>query len=99
MKSITSLIRSQHRQLSIIISLPMILMSVTGIISPILELFQFASAAEFVRQVHSGKIFFGSAYSIYTVLSGLGLLGLIYTGLSMLVKPFSQFKSTKRVRS
>lgn len=84
MASIGSVFRKYHRQLSIILSLPLILMAITGTISPILEALRFESAAEFVRKVHSGKIFFGTAYLIYAVLSGLGLLGLLVTGLSML---------------
>lgn len=70
-------------------------MAITGTISPILEVLHFERAAEFVRKVHSGKIFFGSAYIIYAVLSGLGLLGLLVTGLSML-RLFGRPKSLKK---
>ena len=94
MASIVSEFRKYHRQLSLIVFLPVMLMALTGTISPILETFHFENAAELVRKVHSGRIFFGSAYFIYTVLCGLGLLGLLVTGLSML-KLFGRPKSLK----
>lgn len=94
MARITSVFRKYHRQLSLIVSLPLILITLTGTISPILEVLHLESAAELVRKVHSGRIFFGSAYLIYAVLSGLGLLGLLITGLSML-RLFDRSKSLK----
>lgn len=76
--------RKYHRLLSAIVFLPLVLMSLTGTISPILDALQFHQATALVRQIHSGKIFFGSAYLIYAVPSGLGLLGLLVTGLNLL---------------
>ena len=84
MAKIINVFRKYHRQLSIILFLPLGLMTITGTISPILEALQLEAATQFVRKVHSGRIFFGSAYLIYAVLNGLGLLGLLVTGLSML---------------
>ena len=76
-------LRKHHRFLSMIVLLPVSLIVLTGILAPILELFHFERAAAFVRQVHSGKLFLGSAYPIYAVSSGLGLLGLLITGLGI----------------
>jgi uncharacterized iron-regulated membrane protein len=76
--------RKNHHRLSIIVYIPLILMTLTGMTSPILEALQLTNAAQFVRQVHSGRIFLGSAYLIYTGLTALGLLGLLVTGFRML---------------
>lgn len=94
MARILSTFRKHHRQLSIIVSLPLILMALTGTISPILEALHLERETELVRKVHSGRIFFGSAYLIYAVLNGLGLLGLLVTGLSML-RLFGRRKNLK----
>ena len=98
MVSIISVFRKYHRQLSIILFLPLGLMTLTGTISPILEALHLESATEFVRKVHSGRIFFGSAYLIYAVLNGVGLLGLLVTGVSML-RLFSRPKIKKHSSS
>ncbi|MHC5935782.1 hypothetical protein [Nostoc sp.] len=81
------IIRKYHRLLSIVIFIPLILMTITGTISPILQVLQLESAADFVRKLYSGRLFFGSAYFIYTFISGLGLLGLLITGLDLLKLP------------
>jgi uncharacterized iron-regulated membrane protein len=91
MATISSLFRKYHRQLSIMVSFPLLLMAVTGTISPILEEMHFNTAVKFIRRIHSGKIFFGSGYVVYSALSGLALLGLLVTGFSML-RPFNRRK-------
>lgn len=98
MASITSLLRKYHRQLAIITAFPIILLTVTGFASPILEALGLRSIAEAVRRVHSGKIFFGTGYFLYTTMSGLGLLGLLVTGLSI-TRPFSPRHRVLRVKA
>ncbi len=84
MASRESMFRKHHRKIAIIVSFPLILIALTGLLSPVLEALNFNGVAEWVRQVHSGKILLGSAYLIYTSLTALGLLWLLLTGLSML---------------
>lgn len=81
MASIGSAFRKYHRQLSIIFSLPLIFITLTGIVEPILKELHFKEAAEFMLEIHSGEIL--GTEIIYSVLCGLGLLGLLVTGLSM----------------
>jgi threonine/homoserine/homoserine lactone efflux protein len=84
MASRESMFRRHHRKLAVLVSLPLMLMAITGLVSPLLEALNFQSAAELVRRVHSGKILLGSAYIIYTGLTAVGLLWLLFTGLQML---------------
>ncbi|GFE68548.1 hypothetical protein [Chroococcus sp. FPU101] len=79
-----STFRKHHRKLAVIVSFPLMMMAITGLISPALEALNYQGAAELVRQIHSGKIILGSAYLIYTGLTALGLLWLLFTGLNML---------------
>lgn len=81
MNKLFSLFRKYHRQLSIITLLPMILVTITGIVIPILEELHFEKAASFMAKLHTGQVF-GSDL-IYCVLIGSGLLGLIVTGVTM----------------
>ena len=81
MNRVFSLFRKYHRQLSIVTLLPMILVTITGIVIPILEELHFPQAASLMAKLHTGRIF-GSDL-IYCVLIGLGLLGLIVTGVTM----------------
>ncbi len=76
-----TLFRKYHRQLSILTLLPIFLITVTGIAIPIADELKFEGLAKFMTQVHSGA-FFGSDLA-YSVLSGLGLLGLLVTGVTM----------------
>lgn len=95
MANVSSLFRKYHRQLSIMVSLPLMLMALTGTVSPILEEMHFDTAVKLIRKIHSGKIFFGSGYVVYSALSGLALLGLLVTGFSML-RMFNGRKNLKR---
>ena len=80
MRNINSLFRNYHRLLSILTLLPIFLITVTGIAIPISEELKIEGLAEFMTKVHSGAIF-GSDF-VYSVLVGLGLLGLLITGIS-----------------
>lgn len=78
---VSSLFRKYHRQLSILTLLPIFLITVTGIVIPIAEELGNEELAEFMTKLHSGNVF-GSDL-VYSVLAGLGLLGLLVTGLTM----------------
>lgn len=78
---IGSLFRKYHRQLSILTLLPIFLIAVTGIAIPVFEELGIEGLPEFMTKVHSGAVF-GSDL-VYSVLSGLGLLGLLVTGVTM----------------
>ncbi|NJR65032.1 MAG: peptidase [Leptolyngbyaceae cyanobacterium CRU_2_3] len=74
--------RRYHRQISVMMCIPLALTIITGIAYPILaEWFAFSDMAGLMLQIHSGRIL--GLESIYPVLNGLGLAGLLITGLSM----------------
>ena len=76
-----SFFRKYHRQISILTLLPIFLITVTGIVIPIADELGNKELAEFITKLHSGSIF-GSDL-VYSVLAGLGLLGLLVTGITM----------------
>ena len=74
--------RKFHRLIAITVCLPLIVTAVTGVATTIaLEWFHQEELGGFLIKVHTGEIF-GLA-AIYPILNGLGLIGLIVTGLSM----------------
>lgn len=76
------LFRKYHRSLAIILSLPILLTIITGIGYTIFdEWFEQENIAEFMLQIHTMKIL--HLEKIYPLLNGLGLIGLLITGLSM----------------
>jgi hypothetical protein len=78
-----TIFRKYHRVLSILVCLPLAVMALTGTISPILEALQLEQATALIRRIHSGRIVLGSTYPVYTGVTGLALLGLLATGLSL----------------
>jgi len=76
---INVLLRKYHRQLSIVTLLPITLIALTGTSIPIIEKLGFFEATNFMIKVHTGKIFGLDLF--YSVACGLGLLGLIITGI------------------
>ncbi|MFB2839389.1 peptidase [Floridanema evergladense] len=74
--------RKYHRQIAIATSLPLILTVITGVVYTILfEWFQEEEISRFLMGIHTMKII--HLDKIYPVLNGLGLIGLLVTGLSM----------------
>jgi uncharacterized iron-regulated membrane protein len=74
--------RKYHRQLAIAVSLPLILTVITGMGYSIFdEWFGQEKIAEFLLEIHTFEIL--GLEKIYPVLNGLGLVGLLVTGLSM----------------
>ncbi|MBZ8180651.1 MAG: peptidase [Oscillatoria sp. PMC 1051.18] len=76
------LFRKYHRLLGIIISLPLLLTIITGISYSIFdELLGQGEIGHLMLEIHTMEII--HLEIIYPLLNGLGLLGLLVTGLSM----------------
>ena len=91
-RSISSFFRKYHRQLAILTLLPILLVTLTGMMIPIFEELHLEGLPELMTKVHSGAVF-GSDL-VYSVLVGLGLLGLIVTGFTMTgLMPGKRFSS------
>jgi hypothetical protein len=74
--------RRYHRIIAIALFLPLLLTVITGLIVTVLgEWLDQKNLAEFVLRVHTLEIF--HLEGIYPILTGLGLLGLLITGLTM----------------
>jgi hypothetical protein len=75
--------RRYHRILAIVISIPLTLTVLTGMIATIVREWPIATglSSNFLLSIHTGEIFHLQA--IYPILNGLGLIGLLATGLSM----------------
>ncbi|MGQ4650176.1 peptidase [Lyngbya aestuarii] len=74
--------RKYHRMLAIAVCLPLILTVITGMGYTIFDEWLGQDAiAEFLMRIHTFKIL--GLETIYPLLNGLGLLGLLVTGLSM----------------
>ncbi|MGL5508044.1 MAG: peptidase [Microcoleaceae cyanobacterium] len=76
--------RKYHRWLALIVSLPLILIVLSGILVTIAEEWpiDLGLPRGLLLRLHTGKIFHLEA--IYPIFSGLGLVGLLVTGISML---------------
>ncbi|GET41019.1 peptidase [Microseira wollei] len=74
--------RKYHRQIAIAVCLPLLLTAFTGLGYNILdEWFHQEELAELLLSIHTMKIL--HLEEIYPLLNGLGLVGLLITGLSM----------------
>ena len=74
--------RKYHRQLAVIVFLPLLLTVITGVAYSILhELLGLNELAEIVLKLHNGEII--GLEKIYPLLNGLGLIGMLITGISM----------------
>lgn len=89
------LFRKYHRILAIILALPLLLTIVTGMAVTMVGEWglQFGVSRSLLLRIHSGEIFGFEAF--YPILDGLGLLGLLVTGLTMT----GLFRRGKRSRS
>ncbi|MDZ8055676.1 MAG: peptidase [Aulosira sp. ZfuVER01] len=87
--------RKYHRTIAIAIFLPLTVSIVTGISMTLTDQwFHQPELTGFILKIHTGEIF-GLA-GIYPILHGLGLIGLIVTGLS-LTGLFSQLYKPRKV--
>lgn len=76
------LFRKYHRTLAIILSLPILLTIITGIGYTIFdELLGLGQIGHLILEIHTMEIL--HLEKIYPLLNGLGLIGLLVTGLSM----------------
>ncbi|MBW4442723.1 MAG: peptidase [Plectolyngbya sp. WJT66-NPBG17] len=75
--------RKYHRWLSLIVALPLLLTVITGMATTIEREWKLdlGVSSRILLKIHTGEIFHLEA--IYPILDGLGLLGLLVTGLSM----------------
>jgi hypothetical protein len=75
--------RKYHRMIATIISLPLAVTVLTGMATTMVEQWSFnlGISRSLILQIHTGKIFHLEA--IYPILNGLGLIGLLVTGLTM----------------
>ncbi len=75
--------RKYHRILALIVALPVTLTVLTGMAATIVREWPIATgiSSSMLMKIHTGEIFHLEA--IYPILNGLGLIGLLVTGLSM----------------
>ncbi|MBW4516205.1 MAG: peptidase [Timaviella obliquedivisa GSE-PSE-MK23-08B] len=75
--------RKYHRTLSVIVALPLILTTVTGMLVTMVAEWNFnlGISRNFLLGLHSGELF--HLGGIYPILNGLGLAIMLITGLSM----------------
>ncbi len=75
--------RKFHRTIGIIVCLPLILTVLTGILASIIESWPINTGLPrgLMLKIHTGEILHLQA--VYPILNGLGLLGLLVTGMSM----------------
>ncbi|AFY90987.1 hypothetical protein [Chroococcidiopsis thermalis] len=87
--------RRYHRILAIAISIPLTVTVLTGMIITIVREWPIATglSSSFLLSIHTGEIF--RLQAIYPILNGLGLIGLLVTGLSM-SGLFNSKRQTKR---
>lgn len=77
-----STFRRYHRQIALIMCFPLALTVVSGAAYPIFDHWiPLRGIAGLMMKIHSGRIF--GLEQIYPILNGLGLAGLLATGLSM----------------
>ncbi|MBD2121998.1 peptidase [Trichocoleus sp. FACHB-262] len=82
MNRLNRLVRQYHRKIALVLALPLLLTVLTGMAYTILvEWFQQGAIAPTILSLHNGEIF--RLGGIYPILNGLGLLGLLATGLPM----------------
>jgi uncharacterized membrane protein len=75
--------RKYHRILGLIVALPIALTVLTGMVITIVREWPLGIeiSSRFLLKIHTGEIFHLQA--IYPILNGLGMIGLLVTGLSM----------------
>jgi uncharacterized iron-regulated membrane protein len=76
--------RKYHRWLALVLALPLFLTLITGVLESLSMAWSIHLIShDWLMKVHVGSIF--KLGKVYSTLNGLGLLGLIVTGLSMLL--------------
>jgi len=88
-------IRTIHRIIAPIMLLPLLLTAITGIIYQIFDLAGNEKIAKWLLDWHKGDFGILNLEVIYPFLNGLGLIILLFTGISM----WGQMRSKRRSRS
>lgn len=78
---ISRIFRKYHRSLAVILMLPLLTTTVTGVGFSIARSLHQRELAEFLIQVHTLEIV--GLEGIFPILNGVGLLGLLITGIYM----------------
>ncbi|HEY9642285.1 MAG TPA: peptidase [Coleofasciculaceae cyanobacterium] len=76
--------RKYHRTLAVILCLPIALTAITGMLATVVREWSFLNtglSSNLIMRIHTGEIF--HLESIYPMLNGLGLIGMLVTGMSM----------------
>lgn len=75
--------RKYHRSIALIVALPITLTVITGMLATVIREWPINTglSSNLLLKIHTGEIFHLQA--IYPILNGLGLIGLLVTGLSM----------------
>lgn len=75
--------RKYHRIIGIIVCLPLLLTVVTGMLATVVGEWPINTgiSSRLMLKIHTGEIFHLQA--IYPILNGIGLIGLLVTGMSM----------------
>ncbi len=82
MAPLNRLFRKYHRQLGLIFALPLIVVVLSGMGAAIAdEWFEQGELAEFLLKVHTLRIL--HLDKVFSVITGIGLMGLLVTGISM----------------
>ncbi len=78
------LFRKYHRWLALVILLPLTLTVITGMLTTISQEWpiNIGLGANFLLKLHTGEIF--GLQAIYPILNGMGVIGLLVTGASMM---------------
>ena len=81
--SLKHLFRKYHRILALIIFLPLILTTITGMATTMTAEWRLnlGISRHLLLDIHTGEIFHLQA--VYPILNGLGVIGLLVTGISM----------------
>ncbi len=76
--------RKHHRTLAIVLCLPLLMTILTGMATTMSAEWSLnlGVSRSFILKLHTGEIFHLQGF--YPILNGLGLLGLLITGISML---------------
>ena len=79
--NMSRLFRKYHRSLAIVCALPLLLSVITGMLFPIAKAFNQGQVAGFLIHLHTLETF--GLGGIFPIINGIGLLGLLITGIYM----------------
>lgn len=77
--NISRLFRKYHRWLAIVCTLPLLLTVITGMLFPIAKAFHQRQLAGFLIHLHTLETF--GLDNFFPIINGIGLLGLLVTGI------------------